>query len=421
MKIFRPSREVFAWALYDWANSTYSTTVIAGFFPLFFQKYWSQGLDSTVTTARLGTLISVGSLLIALMSPFLGALADLRGHKKLFTFLFMILGAVSSAALAGLGAGDWKWAALWYTLGTMGFYASSTFYDSLLPSVAPGQRANHASSLGFAMGYLGGGIFFALNVLMFLKPGLFGLADGVAAVKASFILVAVWWILFSIPLFRRVPEPPLLADPLGWGHAMRSSWTQLGITVRELWGQKNLVLFIVAFWLYIDGVYTVMNMAVDFGISLGFEAADLMKALLLVQFVGFPFALLFSKLSEIWGSRVPILICLAFYGVVLVGATRMTEAWHFHALAVMIGTVQGGVQALSRAMFSRMIPPEKSGEYFGFFNLVGKFASIIGPLLVGWGTFLFGDHRKGLLGILVLFLAGGLLLWRVKEPVNDAS
>ncbi len=416
MKIFGTSRQVLSWALYDWANSTYSVAVISGFFPVFFKQYWSLGADSTVTTARLGTLISAAGLFVALISPFLGALADLRGRKKLFTFLFMVLGAASSAGLAWVGPGRWMWAAILYMIGTVGFTASSTFYDSLLPSIAPAKDADHASSVGFALGYLGGGVFFAFCVLMYLKPELFSLADGVAAIKLTFVLVAVWWLGFSIPLFRDVPEPRTLHDPLNWGQALRNSGSQLKKTMVEMCKDRNLLLFMMAFWLYIDGVYTVINMAVDLGISLGFEAATMITALLVVQFIAFPFALLFSKFATRWGAKTPILICIGVYALVVFGAAAMTKPWHLFTLAAVIGMVLGGVQALSRSLFSRMIPIEKSGEYFGFFNLVGKFAAVLGPLMIGWGTLVFGDHRKGLLVILILFAAGAFLLMKVKEP-----
>ncbi len=270
------------------------------------------------------------------------------------------------------------------------------------------------------MGYLGGGLLFTLNVLMFLHPDWFGIPDAMTAVKLSFVTVGIWWILFSIPLFRNVPEPRTEDAPASWSAAIRGSTRQLLGTFKELRLQRNLMIFIAAYWLYIDGVYTIMNMAVDYGISVGFKSADLIAALLIVQFVGFPATLVVSKLAHRFGSRGPIICCLLIYGVAVIGAMRMSEVWHFYTLACVIGLVQGGVQALSRSLFSKMSPVEKSGEYFGFFNLIGKFAAILGPLLVGWGTWAFNDHRMGWLGTLVLLVAGGSLLCFVIEPKEQA-
>lgn len=420
MKHFGYSKQIWSWALYDFANSAFATTVIAGFFPVFFKEYWSLGTDSVLTTARLGSITSTGSLIIAVMSPFIGAIADLRANKKLFTFIFMLLGAFATMSLGFFDQGQWFPAAICFGIGMIGFNSSSTFYDSLLPSIAPGDSATSVSSLGFSIGYLGGGLLFAVNVLMYLKPEFFGFANGVAAIKFSFLSVGVWWILFSIPLFLYVPEPKIEGPVQGWAEAFGNSFSQLKHTISDIVKNKNLLFFLVAYWFYIDGVFTTINMAVDFGISLGFKSADLIAALLLVQFVGFPFALLFSKLANKLGSKGPILFCLIIYVLTIYFASRMTEVWHFFALAFMIGTVQGGVQALSRSLFSKMCPAEKSGEYFGFFNLIGKFASILGPLLVGFGTLYFGDHRIGLLGNIILLVIGGALLTKVIEPHEQA-
>jgi MFS transporter, UMF1 family len=411
-------KKVLSWAMYDWANSAFSTTVMAGFFPVFFQKYWGMGADSTLTTARLGTTITVASLLLAFLSPTLGALADLSGKKKMFTFIFMCLGVVSCAAMAFIGAGDWMTAALSYAVAQIGFNASSMFYDGLLPSIAPGRKADQASSLGFGLGYLGGGVLLTLNVIMLKNPQWFAAVESegkVLAIKASFLSVAVWWILFSLPLFLYVPEAASRSKKsvfLLTHEAIKKLWS----TFRHLVKEKNTLIFLIAFWLYIDGVYTVMTMAVDFGISIGLDQNHLITALLLVQYIGFPAAIVYGQLAKRWGCRVPILTCIVAYGIAVVFATEMKESWHFFCLAAVIGLVQGGVQALSRSMFSRMIPPSASGEYFGIFNLVGKFASIFGPLMVGFGAYLTGDPRKGMLGLLVLFVIGGSLLFAVKEP-----
>lgn len=408
-------KKIYSWALYDWANSTFSTTVMAGFFPVFFKTYWSQGTEAVVTTARLGIALSVGSLLIALISPTLGAMADIRGCKKLFCGLFMLIGVTSTACLAVIPAGDWVLAILAFSSAMMAFNASSVFYDALLPSVAKRSELDRVSSLGFSLGYLGGGVLFAFNVVMFLKPHLFGFENEIQAVKVSFLTVAVWWLVFSIPLLKNVPEPVVENVKDDIFALTRKSIFKLNQTLRSVYRNKNLFYFILAYWLYIDGVYTVMTMAVDFGISIGFESKDLIAALLITQFVGFPFALLFGFWAQRFGCRKLILSCLVGYGITLIFASQMTVAWHFYVLAAVIGMVQGGVQSLSRSFFAKMVPQAQTGEYFGLFNLIGKFASIFGPLVVAAGAWLTRDSRLSMLGLLVLFIIGGTLLWKVKE------
>lgn len=408
--------KVWSWSFYDWANSSFTTTVMAGFFPIFFKNYWSHGTEPVVTTARLGMALSVGSLLMAFISPTLGALADLRGSKKFFCAVFMLIGVLATGSLAFIPSGDWLTAMLAYSLAMMAFNASCVFYDSLLPFVAANEDLDWVSSFGYSLGYLGGGILFALNVWMYLSPETFGIADGVSAVKISFASVALWWLFFSFPLFYFIPEPFVeKVDQSLWQMTINSI-RHLNGTVRKSFKNKNLFLFLLAFWLYIDGVYTVMTMAVDFGISLGFESKDLIAALLLTQFIGFPFAWLFGSLAQRWSSRWLIVICLLAYSLSLILATQMTQAWHFYVLAAVIGMVQGGVQSLSRSLFARMIPAEQSGEYFGLFNLVGKFASILGPAIVAMGALLTRDSRLSMLGLMVLFVVGSWLLLKVEEP-----
>jgi len=402
--------------MYDWANSAFSTTVMAGFFPVFFKNYWSEGTDPTLTTARLGTAISISSLIIAVISPTLGAMADLHGYKKNFNFLFMCLGALSCFSMGFIGHGQWQWAILAYGLAMMGFNASSVFYDALLPEVAAGRDMDYASSLGYSLGYLGGGLLFLINVLMYLKPQIFGIADPVTAVKISFITVAVWWFLFTLPLQMNVHEARLCQPSQKFLIKTLESLKTLKQTLLDLTQNRNLLTYLVSYWLFIDGVYTVITMAIDFGINIGLESKDLIAALILTQFIGFPFAWLFGKLTPRWGCRKPILFCIAVYSLTVVMSVFMSEPWHFYLLATIIGMVQGGVQSLSRSLFGQMIPVKSSGEYFGLFNLVGRFASILGPLFVGIGTHFSGSARMGLLSLIVLFLVGGFLLHQVHEP-----
>lgn len=413
------NKKVFSWAIYDWANSAYSTTIMAGFFPLFYKQFWSAGADSVVTTTRLGDLTAVTSLIVALLTPGLGALADARGSKKKMLFIAALMGWIGCAALGFLPEGAWVHASIWYGLATIGFNASSTFYDSLLPGLTLPEKTHRASSLGFSLGYLGGGVLFLLNVIMYLKPEIFGFKSGVEGVQYSFISVAIWWALFSIPLLRNVPEPMALRNTAPLPVVIWESFTQVVSTVQSVFKNRNLTIMFFAFWLYIDGVYTIMTMAVDFGLSIGLDAAGLIKALLIVQFVGFPSALIFGFFASKWGARIPILLCIGGYALATVLATQMSESWHFYCLAIFIGLFQGGVQALSRSLFSLMIPTTKAGEYFGLVNLVGKFAAILGPFLVARFTYLTGDHRQALLSLLILFFAGGFLLWKVKEEASS--
>lgn len=415
----RVDKKVLSWALYDFGNSAFSTTIMAGFFPIFFKMFWSNGTDAVISTARLGTTISIASVIVAMLSPTLGVVADLKGVKKTFCMAFAVIGALACTWMYFIPMGDWFTALLAYGIAMMAFNAGTVFYESLLPFITTGRNLDYASSYGYAMGYLGGGVLFLLNVLMHLFPAAFGIADGTVAIQISFVTVGVWWILFSLPLAKNVPEPEV---PRNTDNAYRltvRSLQTLRNTLKDLVVEKNTLLFIIAYWLYIDGVYTVMAMAVDFGMAIGLESKDLIVALLITQFIGAPFAYYFGTVTHKWGSRKPILFCIVIYSITVVLATLMTQAWHFFLLALVIGMVQGGVQSLSRSMFARMTPPKLSGEYFGLFNLVGRFASILGPVLVGMGALMTGSSRLGMLGIIVLFVIGGILLWNVREPEQE--
>lgn len=330
----------------------------------------------------------------------------------------MVIGVACTCGMYFVKAGDWGAAALLYGVGLFMCSASCVFYDSLMLSVCDESQYDFVSSLGYALGYLGGGILFLLNVLMYLHPEWFGIPDAVTAIKLSFLSVGIWWLVFSIPLLLNVPEPTVSSGNESVMHLTRATFRELRGTIREIFTNKNLFYFIVAYWFYIDGVFTVMSMAVDFGMSLGFQSSDLIKALLITQFVGFPAAYLFGVLAKKVSNRHLILFCLCVYMFVIVFASQMTEAWHFYLLAAVIGLSQGGVQALSRSLFAQLIPAEKSGEYFGFFNLLGKFASILGPALIAIFARFTGDSRKTILSLLILIAVGAFWLLRVEKPVR---
>ncbi|MDD2389029.1 MAG: MFS transporter [Desulfobacterales bacterium] len=376
-------KSIWGWAMYDWANSAFATTVMAGFFPLFFKQYWSFGVDANLSTARLGLANSGASLLIALMAPVLGAMADRGRARKKFLLGFAYLGVLMTACLFQVQRGQWGWAVFVYVLGGIGFSGANVFYDALLPAVASERDRDVVSGLGYALGYLGGGLLFLFNVLMTLYPSRFGLADATEAVRYSFLSVALWWGLFA--LFTAVwvrEEPPGSGQP-ATGDMGLEGFRQLARTVQRIRHLKVVGVFLLAYWCYIDGVDTIIRMAVDYGISLGFASSDLISALLIVQFVGFPSALAFSKLGQKWGVRRSICLAVATYMGITLWGVFMTRPREFYALAVMIGLVQGGLQALSRSFYSRLIPESQSAEFFGFYNMLGRFAAIIGPVLMG--------------------------------------
>lgn len=410
-------RSQLSWAFYDWANSAFATTVMAGFFPVFFKQFWASDLSATDSTFWLGVGNSVASILVVILAPFIGALADQGGHKKGLLILFAFLGILMSAGLYFVASGFWVMALLIYALGIIGFSSSIVCYDALLVDVAPIRQFDRVSAFGFALGYLGGGLLFALNVLMVLNPAVFGLADASAAVKVAFLMVAVWWAVFSIPVMLYVKERKPAAAHSG---LFRSALRELVSNLREIRQYRMAFTFLIAYWLYIDGVDTIVRMAVDYGMAIGFNSSDLLTALLVTQFVGFPAALVFGRIGERYGPKAGIDVALVIYVLVVIWAWNMQAVWEFYGLAVAIGLVQGGIQALSRSLYARLIPPERAGAFFGMYNMLGKFAAVLGPLLVGVVSVLTDNPRSGILAVLVLFVAGGLILQRVKLPPATA-
>jgi len=432
-KMIKERRLIWGWAMYDWANSAFATTVMAGFFPVFFKKYWSLGSDVNQSTAMLGFGNSLASLIVALMAPFLGAIADKGSLKKKFLIFFAYLGVLMTAGLYLVEKGDWMMAVFVYVMGVIGFSGANIFYDSLLPSVADEHKIDSVSSLSYAMGYLGGGILFFLNVFMTLRPEFFGLSNASEAVRWSFVTVALWWGIFTIVTIVWVDEPKIERSKIQ-GSSVTEGINQLFKTFKEIRHLKTVLLFLLAYWFYIDGVDTIVKMAVDYGMSIGFESNDLIVALLIVQFVGFPAALIFGRLGEKWGVRKSIFLAIAIYICITFWGMMMRERYEFYILAIVIGLVQGGIQALSRSYYSRLIPKKQSAEYFGFYNMLGKFAAIIGPALIGivglWAREALMPEspsaeqilevgqqasRLSIASVVILFVVGAILLFFVDE------
>jgi len=405
-------RSIWGWALYDWANSAFTTTVMAGFFPLFFKFYWANPDNPTESTFYLGMANSLGAIIVAALAPFLGAIADRATAKKKFLFTFAFLGVLMTGGLWFVAQGHWQMAILLYVLGTVGFSGANIFYDTLLPGVASKKKVDYVSSLGYALGYFGGGILFLVNVVMYLNPALFGIPDGSVAIRISFVSVAIWWAVFSIPVLIWVDEPKIY-EKTGIVKSVRLGWRQLRGTIKDIRHLKVVGMFLLAYWLYIDGVDTIVRMAVDYGMTLGFDSSALIIALLMVQFVAFPAALVYSWFASKIGLKRAIMIGIVGYGVITFLGFLMTKEIHFYALAVMIGLFQGGIQALSRSLYTRIIPKEKSAEFFGFYNMLGKFAAVIGPMMMGTIALWTGNIRIGILSILILFVLGGYFLTKV--------
>ena len=410
--LFR-DRAIFSWALYDWANSVFATTVMAGFFPVFFKEYWSSGTDAVTSTAQLGFANSIASATILVAAPMLGAIADGGATRKRFLGVFTALGVAMSAGLWFVPQGEWAAAAVVYVLAIIGFSGSILFYDALIVSVSPTERLDEVSAFGFSLGYIGGGILFALNVAMTLSPATFGLAGTADAVRLSFLTVAVWWLLFSLPLFRFVPEPARVADAAS---AIATGFKSLAKTLRNYRANRMVGLFLLAYFFYIDGVHTIIRMAVDYGLSLGFPSESLIVALLITQFVGFPAALAFGFAARRYGPKPALYVGVLIYVGVTIYAYFMASVMEFYVLAVVVGLVQGGVQAVSRSLYARFVPPEQSGEFFGFFNMLGRFAAIIGPALVAITGVLTGSSRLGILSVVLVLILGLVVLTFVREP-----
>ncbi len=405
-------RPAFAWALYDWANSAFSTTVMAGFFPIMFKQYWSAGVDASVSSFRLGMASSLASLAIALAAPALGAIADAGGSRKRFLLTAAGVGIAGTAALFFVAAGHWAMAAAVFVIASVGFSASMIFYDALLVDVSTPRTSDYVSAFGFAVGYLGGGVLFVVNILMYRSPGTFGLATPEDAARWSFLTVAAWWALFSIPLARRVRERPAAAR--GDGSARRGLHDLLE-TFRHLRRHRVVLLFLLGYWFYIDGVHTIVRMGIDYGLALGFPAGTLILALVLIQFVGFPASIAFGRIGNRFGAKTGIMIAIAVYTAICVWGYLLSRPSEFYALAIGIGLVQGGINSLSRSFYSRLIPENQSAQFFGYYNTIGRFSAVLGPAVMGWVGVTTGNPRLSMLALIVFFVAGAMFLARVPD------
>ena len=415
--------ELRGWVCYDWANSVFMTSVIQ-VFQIYFANTSGVDLSKAESSARFYAATTIAAIVVAILGPLVGALADFSATRKRLMGLFIAIGVVSTLGIAVVPPESWMWGLLWYSIGNVAVAVSFILYDSLLPHIAKPEEIDLVSLAGYAFGYLSGGLVLALNLAWMSSPASWGFATATDATRASFAFAALWWGLFSIPLFRRVPEPPASSEgtarrtPL---QAALGTFASLRATFRDLRHYKQALLMLVAFLIYNDGVNTVIRVGATYGTEIGIPQGQLMLAILAVQFIGLPCAYGYSKIAAWVGTRNAIYVSLVAYLIICSIGYVMREAWQFFVLAFLIGTSQGGAQALSRSLFASLIPKEKSSEFFGFYGVGDRFSGIAGPALFLLTVTLTGSSRGGLLGLAAFFVIGGFLLSRVDVEGGRAA
>ncbi|MGZ8939884.1 MAG: MFS transporter [Limisphaerales bacterium] len=413
-------RELRAWAMYDFGNSAFMTIIITAIFPIYYSRVASTGIPNETSEFRFSMATTGAMIVIAILAPILGALADFSPIKKRMIAVFLSMGVISVATMFFIQRGNWISALVLFVIANFGANGSFVFYDSLLPHLASDEEMDRVSTAGYALGYIGGGLLLALNLAWIMQPGWFGLpsgpnlseSDATLPTRLAFLSVAVWWALFSIPLFRRVPEPPvrLESDESKGQSPIKAAFIRLGETFRELKKFKNAFLMLLAFLIYNDGIGTIIRMATLYGAGIGLKENDMIAAVLLTQFVGVPFAFAFGALAGKIGAKRSIFLALVVYTGISIIGYYMKTATHFLVLAILVGMVQGGAQALSRSLFASLIPRHKAGEFFGFFAVVEKFAGIMGPLVFGAVIAISGSSRGAILSVIAFFFVGGFIL-----------
>jgi MFS transporter, UMF1 family len=401
-----------AWAMYDWANSAVQTTIIAAVFPIYFSSVLAADLPDAERTSRFAWATTIAIVIVALVAPLLGAIADYAAVKKKMLAAFVGIGAAATLAMYSLTRGEWALALVLFVIVNVGVAGSIVFYESLLPHLVGESELDRVSSAGYAIGYLGGGVLLAINLLMIQQPALFGIRDSGMAVRLALASVGIWWIVFSVPLFLRVPEPQRVIEPdeVRGANVVVAGVKRLLETFRELRNYKQAFLLLIAFLVYNDGIQTIIRMATIYGTSLNIDENAMITALLITQFTGVPFAFLFGHVAGRVGAKPAVFAGLAVYAVITLLGYYMKTATHFFMLAILVGMVQGGTQALSRSLFASMIPRHKSSEFFAFFGVFERYAGILGPLVFASMVEMTGSSRNAILAVLIFFIVGGAIL-----------
>jgi UMF1 family MFS transporter len=408
-------KAIRAWTMYDWGNSAFATTIMAAVLPVYYTSVAAGSLAPNIATAYWGFTSSISALLAAIISPILGAVADIRGSKKKFLTAFMLLGVTATALLYFIQSGDWLLASIIFVFGNIGFAGSLVYYDALLPHVARPEEMDQVSSRGYAMGYIGGGILLAINLVMIMVlPGRIPGLDTGLMTRLTFVTVAIWWLVFTLPLLRNVKEPPKrVEEGEDISNPVTASFRRLARTFKEIRRYRDLSMGLLAFWVYANGIGTIIVMATAYGNELGFGQTTLIGTLLMVQFLAAPFAILFGRLAKKIGTKKSIYLSLAIYTIIAIAGYFLYKEWQFWVLGAAVATVQGGSQALSRSLIGKMMPKSKSAEFYGFFSVFEKFATILGPLLFGVVSTIMGHSRLSIVSLIIFFGLGIFILTRV--------
>jgi UMF1 family MFS transporter len=409
-----------SWIFYDWANSAYSMTITSTILPLYFKMMTdSAGISGPTSTAYWGYANSFATLLVSILAPILGTIADYKNFKKRFFAFFFGLGIVFTTLLAAVPKEQWFVLLCFYVITVLGFSGTNIFYDAFLVDVTTEDRMDKISTTGYAYGYIGSTIPFIISIVILLlaQKNILPLSIPVAC-QLSFVIAALWWGLFTIPMLKNVKQLHFIeieANPI------KNSFKRLGNTFKNIKAHKALFMFLIAYFFYIDGVDTIIKMATSYGSDLGLSSNTLLIVLLVTQFVAFPFALLYGKLSQKFTGKKMLYVAIIIYICICTYAYFLKTALDFWILAILVGTSQGGIQALSRSYFGKLVPKENSNEFFGFYNIFGKFAAIIGPFLVGIVSQTTGRTNNGVFSIIILFIIGGILLAKVPDPAKATS
>ena len=408
------TKTVKSWIAYDAGNSAFATTVVAAFFPIFYLEFWASTMPKVEASIYLNWTLVICNSLILLSGPVIGAYTDINRSTKSALNMFTIVGALFVGSLFFIDVGSWLYALIFFGIANYCFCVAQIPYDKILTKITTPNNFSIISNQGYAWGYFGGGALFLLNALMSIYPSSFGLASQAEAIRVSFLMVSIWWLLFLIPLFLNFKENKTEKHSMS---VFSSSFKNIFKTLKSVYQYKNAFLFLIAFFLFIDGAHTVIYLASTFALNLGLETSSIIQALILVQFVAFPATLLWGYVANKYGDKLVLYITITSYICIIIYSTTLSSALEFYLLAAWVGFVQGGIQGSSRGMFGKLIPKEKAGEFFGLYNVMGRAGAILGPLLVGTLLTLYGNVRIALLPIAVLFIIGGLLLTRVKNEI----